>query len=135
MPPIRPRRYHHAQPPCLLGEDVTTPRVTAPFTPAHRDTLIEVANSGWPADVEGPITGDLNEGWVAESLTLEEAGTLVWDAGVERLTFVAVTGIDGMYVQVLTGPDLTAEADWPISLECPRETARTIWQLVGLFTI
>ncbi|MGN5240857.1 MULTISPECIES: hypothetical protein [unclassified Rhodococcus (in: high G+C Gram-positive bacteria)] len=44
-------------------------------------------------------------------------------------------GIDGMYVQVLTGPALTAEGDWPISLECPRETARTIWQLVGLFTI
>ncbi|MFD6859146.1 hypothetical protein ACFWCF_17615 [Rhodococcus sp. NPDC060090] len=40
-----------------------------------------------------------------------------------------------MYVQVLTGPALTAEGDWPISLECPRETARTIWQLVGLFTI
>ncbi|BDB63541.1 hypothetical protein [Rhodococcus sp. RDE2] len=135
MTPVRPWQHHRAQPLGLLGEDVTAPRVSAPFTETHWDTLIEVANSCWPADVEGPLTGDLHEGWVAESLTLDEDGTLVWDAGVERLTLVAVNGIGGMYVQVLTGPAPTAEADWPISLECPRETARTLWHLIGLFSI
>lgn len=114
----------------LFGLDPNAMRVTAPFTPAHRAALIEVGNANCESNADG---GD----WIAESIALE-GGTLVWDAGVDRLTFAAVRGGDGMYVQVLTGPTathLTARADWPISLELPHETARTLWQLIGIFTI
>lgn len=114
----------------LFGTAADTERVTAPLTIAHRTALIDVAAAA--TDTGGP------DGWIAESLTLDD-GMLVWDTGIGiRLTFAAVKGHDGMYVQVLTGSDrqhLTAHADWPIALEFPRETARTLWHLIGIFTI
>lgn len=100
---------------------------TVPFTLTHRAALIEVVNT---------ICGEDGGDWIAESIALED-GTLVWDAGVGRLTFTVVRGDDGMYVQALTGPTaqhLTERADWPISLELPHETARTISHLIGIFT-
>ncbi|MEE2061840.1 hypothetical protein [Rhodococcus artemisiae] len=114
----------------LFGLSPRSERVTAPFTPAHRAALIEVGNASCDSNADG---GD----WITESVVLDD-GLLVWDAGVDRLTFTAVRGDDGLYVQVLTGPTaahLTARADWPINLELPHETARTIWHLIGIFTI
>lgn len=123
-----------------FGTDPSEERVQAPFTEDHRTAVLEVAVCSGPRG--GRVDACIHaEEWVGACLHLED-GMLVWDAGVGRLSFAAVRGIDGMYVEVLTTPagpargtTLVVEADWPISLELPRETARTIWHLIGIFTI
>ena len=123
-----------------FGTDPSEERAQAPFTEDHRTALLDVAVCSGPQG--GRVDACIHaEEWVGACLHLED-GMLVWDAGVGRLSFAAVRGIDGMYVEVLTTPagssrgtTLVVEADWPISLELPRETARTIWHLIGIFSI
>lgn len=106
---------------CTIG-----PRITAPFTVAHLDALHTVAEE--VADDEAGLSDYLNL----------QGGVLSWAAEGTRLLFAAVADADGMYVQVLrvlTDTTARLEADWPISLELPHETARTIWQLIGLYTL
>ncbi|MGW0021598.1 hypothetical protein ACWDUD_25060 [Rhodococcus sp. NPDC003382] len=119
----------------LFARDPRRERVQMPFTEAHRTALKEVA-----AGIAGceRIDADIHLDDRLEMWTDLEDGMLVWDAGDDRLRFAAVEGVDGTYVEVLTGPrdapTLTVEANWPITIEFPRETARTIWQLIGLYS-
>ncbi|MGW4019604.1 hypothetical protein ACWECW_25195 [Rhodococcus ruber] len=65
-----------------------------------------------------------------ETWTDLEDGLLIWDAGIGRLRFAVVHGIDGMYVEVLTGTrdatTLTAEAHGPIDFEVHHCGARSL---------
>ncbi len=118
----------------LSTHDPHRERVQVPFTEAHRTALTEVAAADPLFEHLDPDT-HLDQ---LEACTDLEHGMLRWDAGTDPLRFAAVEGVDGTYVEVLTGsrdtPTLTAEAHWPITIEFPRETARTIWQLIGLYS-
>ena len=101
----------------LIGRDLRSKRRPVPFTEGHRAALKEVASN--LVDVERIDSADLDA--CLETWTDLEDGLLIWDAGVGRLRFAAVHGLDGMYVEVLTeGRDvttLTVEAHWPIDFE------------------
>jgi len=119
----------------LIGRDLHSKRRQVPFTEGHRAALKEAASD--LADAERIDSADLDT--CLETWTDLEDGLLIWDAGVGRLRFAAVHGIDGLYVEVLTedrdATTLTVEAHWPIDFEVHHCTARTIWHLIGLFSI
>lgn len=118
----------------LFACDLRSERIQVPFTEGHHTALKEVASS--LAGIEPIDPTELDA--CLETWTDLEDGLLIWDAGVGTLRFAAVHGIDGLYVEVLTGTreatTLTVQAHWPIDFDVHHCTARTIWHLIGLFS-